>query len=72
MNLKDYFAKYRVSKEEFAVRVGISFGAIANYLRGYRRPTQAIAQRIERETGGRVTVMTLRGKDDRVKKAKIE
>ncbi len=68
MTLKEYLSKYKISMTEFAFRSGISIAALYNYKDGRRTPDQKMAEKIERETGGRVTVMQLRGKDERIKK----
>lgn len=67
MKLKDYFEKYKIDPVEFAVKCKISPASIYLYLRG-RRPHQSLAEAIEKESDGLVTVMELRGKDDRQKR----
>jgi len=67
MLLPYYMSKYKIERKEFGKRVGISRRTLENYLYGFRKPIQAIAERIERETDGLVTVLELRGKDDRGK-----
>lgn len=67
MKLKEFFAKYKYSKELLAVKCQISYPAIMQYLQGKRIPRQKVAERIEKETDGLVTVLDLRGTDDRKK-----
>ncbi len=65
MTLHEYLKKYKVSMTVFAFRCGISVASITHYMSGTRKPRQKVAEAIERETAERVTVMELRGKDDR-------
>lgn len=67
MKLKEYFDKRFDSVEGLAFKCGLTACCIWHYLRGVRVPRQKTAQRIELETGGRVTVMEQRGQDDRIK-----
>jgi hypothetical protein len=68
MNLKDYFKNRFDSVEGVAYKCELTASAIWHYLSGRRKPSQKTAQRIEIETGGRVTVFEQRGKDDRIRK----
>ena len=65
MNLKDYFDNRMDSVEGLAYKCGLTASAMWHYLSGRRKPYQKTAERIEIETGGRVTVLEQRGKDDR-------
>jgi transcriptional regulator with XRE-family HTH domain len=67
MTLRQYLTKYRITIEEFAFRCGVTPAAIWNYLSGRRKPFQKVAEKIEQETDGLVTVFIMRGKDDRRK-----
>ena len=67
MKLREYLQKYRITRKEFSQRVGVSDASIYNYLFGRKNPTQKIAERIEKESDGLVTVFELRGKDARIK-----
>lgn len=72
MNLKDYFDKYQINKTKFAARLDTNPAAIYHYLSGRMKPRQKLAERIEKETDGLVTVIELRGKDERIKKRKAD
>lgn len=67
MKLNEYLSKYRINPVEFAVRCKVSPASVYLYLKG-RKPHQKIAERIEQESDGLVTVSELRGKDKRIKK----
>ena len=68
MKLKDYITQFhRGCVAEFAVRTDLSTTILWQYFSGLRRPSQKTAERIEKETGGRVTVLELRGEDNRNK-----
>lgn len=69
MRLKEYLSKYRINPVEFAVRCQVSPASIYLYLKG-RKPHQKIAEKIENQSDGLVTVLELRGKDKRVKKGR--
>ncbi len=58
MNLKEYFEKQRIDPVLFAVQCGVSVTSIYRYMRG-GRPHRKTAYRIERMTGGKVTVENL-------------
>jgi len=64
--LKEYLTKYRINPVEFAVRCKVSPASVYLYLKG-RKPHQKIAEMIERQSDGLVTVFELRGKDKRTK-----
>lgn len=59
MTLKDYLKQSDDTTETLAARVGVSPGAIHKYAYGQREPSIAIAEAIERETAGRVTIPEL-------------
>ena len=65
MKIKEYLSEFRMRAEQLAVMTELSVAALNHYMSGRRRPSQKTAERIERETGGRVTVMESRGKDAR-------
>lgn len=67
MNLKQYFDNRHDTVIGLAYKCGISVASVYNYLAEKRTPHHTIAQRIEKETGGRVTVVELRGFDERRK-----
>ncbi len=62
-----YRKKYRITVAEFAFRCGITPPSLWNYFSGRRKACQRVAEVIERETDGLVTVFDMRGKDDRRK-----
>lgn len=62
MLLREYLEKYQIKPRLFAERCGISLRSVRNYMSG-GRPVRIIAERIEKETGGRVTIEELRGQD---------
>lgn len=64
MNINQYLKKYNMSPIEFAVRCDICLTSLWRYRKG-ERMHQDTAERIEKKTGGEVTVMELRGKDTR-------
>lgn len=68
LTLKEYLVNYRTTKAELAFRCKIASRTLDSYLLGKRKPTQKNAEKIERETGGRVTVLIQRGTDDRSEK----
>jgi DNA-binding transcriptional regulator YdaS (Cro superfamily) len=59
MHLINYLKSNHISQCDFAQLVGISEGAVANYIRWRRKPTLSIALRIQEVTGGKVTVKDL-------------
>lgn len=65
MTLKEYLDNRFDSPMSLAFRCELTIASIYNYLSGKRKPYQWAAERIEKETGGRVTVEELRGKDER-------
>lgn len=69
MKLEEYLSKYRINPVEFAVRCKVSPASIYLYLKG-RKPHQKTAEAIERQSDGLVTVLELRGEDNRIKKSK--
>lgn len=68
MQLKEFIQKYKIDPVMFGIKCGIRPSTMYNYLGGYRKPLQKKAEAIERESDGLVTVMELRGKDDRKKR----
>jgi transcriptional regulator with XRE-family HTH domain len=59
MTLKDYLKQSDDTAASLASRVGISPGAVHKYAYGQREPSIATAEKIERETGGVVTIPEL-------------
>lgn len=55
MKLSDYIAKQGITLAEFGARVGVGHSAVSRYVNGKRRPNWDTLQRIEAETGGKVT-----------------
>lgn len=68
MTIREYIKTFKQPITGFAFRCGLSVSSLTHYMKGTRKPRQKLAEAIERETGGRVTVLELRGKDDRVRK----
>jgi hypothetical protein len=71
MKLADFIKKYKIVGTEFASTCGITYGALGHYIYGRRKPTQSIAEKIEKESDGLVTVRELRGKDARTDPGKL-
>ena len=67
MDLKQFMERYDMNADVLAVKAGLSSSCIWKYLKG-RKPQQSSAEKIEKFTGGLVTVKELRGKDDREKR----
>lgn len=55
MKLADYLNKHALSQSEFALRVGVTQGRIAQLVAG-DLPSFKLAQRIQKESGGSVKV----------------
>lgn len=72
MTLEEFLKKFSISKEAFAVRTGLTYQCLGHIIAGRRRCRQKTAERIELESGGRVTVMELRGEDKRIKSDGIQ
>lgn len=68
MLLKEYITKYRIDPVRFAVDCEVSPASMYNYLNGSRKPHQSAAERIEKNSDKLVSVIELRGKDDRDKR----
>jgi predicted transcriptional regulator len=56
MYLKIYLDSRNFDQKEFANAIGISPGAVSNYISGTRKPTLKIGRMIERYTKGKVTI----------------
>ena len=67
MNLKQFLDKYNINATKFAAKCDTTVAALYFYMQDKRKPRQKIAEKIEQESDGLVTVMELRGKDDRLK-----
>lgn len=72
VKLKEFLDKYKIDKTKFAAKLDTNAATIYHYMSGRNKPRQKLAERIEKETDGLVTVMELRGKDDRNKKRKAD
>ncbi len=59
MKLTEWLKKEKVTKGEFAKRIGIARNTLYLYERGIRQPPLDIALRIERATNGEVRVEDL-------------
>jgi hypothetical protein len=70
MKFEDFMAKYKPNIKKFASSCNITRMACYNYLNKKRIPRQDIAEKIEKETDGLVSVLELRGIDDRYARAK--
>lgn len=55
MNLQTWLEKNKLSPEDFAVRVGVSEGAVLKWLSGDRFPRPNSLSKIKLATGGKVT-----------------
>ena len=71
MKLRDFLEKYKPNMTKFAASCDTDVQSIYAYKLEKWKPKQSIAERIEKQTDGLVTVMELRGKDDRRKKREI-
>lgn len=72
MLLRDYLEKYKPNMTKFAASCDTDIQSIYAYKNGNWKPKQPVAERIEKQTDGLVTVMELRGKDDRTKRRKTD
>lgn len=68
MQIKEFLDAFKVHPQALAFRCQISLASVYKYISGAGVPSQRIAERIELETNGRVTVKEMRGKDDRENK----
>lgn len=55
MKLATYLEKHRISRTEFAERVGVSAEAIRLWMAGERQPRRKVMAAITEATGGEVT-----------------
>lgn len=67
MYLRDFVAKYNIDPVRLALECGVCPASIYAYLAGRRVPYQKTAEKIEAVCDGLVTVLELRGRDDRIK-----
>jgi ribosome-binding protein aMBF1 (putative translation factor) len=65
MKFKEFFETCGINKTKLAADLELNLNTIYGYMSGKWKPSQEAAERIEKYTGGRVTVMEMRGKDDR-------
>ena len=56
MQLNEYLATRKVKPAQFAQAIGVEASTVSRWLNGHRRPSLALIDRINRETGGQVTV----------------
>lgn len=68
MTLKEYLQQTGLNIAYLSLTSGLGYSTLYGYVAGTARPHQRNAERLEKVTGGKVTVMDLRGKDDRKKK----
>jgi len=59
MDLKEYLDSRNFEYKEFAELIGISPGALSNYMYGRREPRPAIRKKILAATNGKVTLKDL-------------
>jgi hypothetical protein len=65
MKLRDYIKKYKLSVTKFAADCEVPYSTMYTYINEKAHPRQDAAERIERISDGCVTVMEVRGRDDR-------
>lgn len=56
MTLKEYLEKFSIKPQTFAYRCGVSITAIYYIIHSYRKPRLSTAIKVEKESGGRVTL----------------
>lgn len=61
MLLREYLKKYRITKKEFAQKIGVTNIAIWHYMAGRRTPSLERAKKIEEESDGLVKIHEIRG-----------
>lgn len=59
MSLRTYLKDNKISQRKFSVSLGIHYMHLNNILRSERKPSAALALRIEQATGGAVSRMEL-------------
>jgi transcriptional regulator with XRE-family HTH domain len=55
MRLSEYLFRMKMTKKDFAEKLGISRGHLQHILSGIKNPSVKLAKKIEDETGGKVT-----------------
>lgn len=70
MLLRDFVRKYKIDVVKFSLECGSRPTTMYKYISGDRKPKQQMAENIERESDGLVTVREQRGCDDRDRKTK--
>ena len=55
MKLDEYLFRVKMTKKEFAEKVGISRGYLQHLLSGIKNPSVKLAKKIEEATRGKVT-----------------
>lgn len=65
MKFKEFFDTCGINRTKIAADLELNLNTLYGYMAGRWKPSQAAAERIEKYTGGRVTVIEMRGKDDR-------
>lgn len=61
--LTEHLAASGLTQRQFAAELGISTSYLSEMVSGLKRPSLSLALRIERETGGAVTVHELASSD---------
>lgn len=56
MKLSDYLAERKLKPSQFAGMLGVTPSTLSRILRGHRKPSIALASKIDRETRGMVSV----------------
>jgi DNA-binding transcriptional regulator YdaS (Cro superfamily) len=60
MLLKAYLEKHKLSQKEFAEQIGVTQGAVWQWLKGETKVRPSLFDKIEEATGGEVTRQDLR------------
>jgi transcriptional regulator with XRE-family HTH domain len=55
MKLAEYLFRMKMTKKDFAEKLGISRGHLQHILSGTKNPSIKLAKKIEEETGGKVS-----------------
>lgn len=61
MNLNEYMKKNKIKIDDMAKDLGITYMYLSNIKLGKRKPSKALAEKIELVTGGEITAEQLRG-----------
>lgn len=68
MRLKEFVDKYRIDTTKISYECGVPYNTMRTYISGKHKPKQKIAEKIEKFSDNLVTVLEMRGKDDRDKR----